>query len=74
MEAHRSHIYQRLTDHGLTHLQVASLVAGGSLVAGLAGMLSIGTSAPLTALSLALIAVIVAVYVRFTPPGAGPKV
>ena len=74
LEAHRSHIYQRLTDRGLTHLQVASLVAGGSLVAGLAGMLSIGTSAPLTALSLALIAVIVAVYVRFTPPGAGPKV
>ena len=40
-EAHRTHIYQRLTDRGLTHLQVASIVALGSLVAGLAGLLSV---------------------------------
>jgi UDP-GlcNAc:undecaprenyl-phosphate/decaprenyl-phosphate GlcNAc-1-phosphate transferase len=74
LEAHRSHIYQRLTDQGLTHLQVAALVAGGSLVTGLAGMLSINGSAPQTALSVALIAVIVAVYARSARPSAGPTV
>jgi UDP-GlcNAc:undecaprenyl-phosphate/decaprenyl-phosphate GlcNAc-1-phosphate transferase len=72
-EAHRSHVYQRLTDRGLTHLQVAALVAGGSLLAGLAGMLSIDGSVPVTALSITLIAAIAAVYARSAPlvPAAG---
>jgi UDP-N-acetylmuramyl pentapeptide phosphotransferase/UDP-N-acetylglucosamine-1-phosphate transferase len=70
--AHRSHIYQRLTDRGFTHRQVATFVGGGSLLTGLAGLLSIGGSAPLAALSVALIAVVVAVYVRSVRPSAEP--
>jgi UDP-N-acetylmuramyl pentapeptide phosphotransferase/UDP-N-acetylglucosamine-1-phosphate transferase len=71
LEAHRAHIYQRLTDRGLTHLQVAAIVAGGSLATGSAGLLSIGWSAPLTALSVVLIAAIAAVYTRSPGSSAG---
>jgi len=67
-EAHRSHVYQRLTDRGLSHLRVAALVAVGSLLAGLAGMLSIDGSVPMTALSIGLIAIIAAAYARSAPP------
>ena len=68
LEAHRSHVYQRLTDKGLSHVQVASLVAAGSLLAGLAGLLSLSGSLPLSAVSVLLIAAIVAVYLRSTTP------
>ena len=68
LEAHRSHIYQRLTDRGLSHLQVASIVAIGSLAAGLAGLLSVEGSVPMTALSVALIALIAIAYVRSATP------
>ena len=74
LEAHRSHIYQRLTDRGFNHLQVATFVAGGSLVSGLSGLLSLSGSAPLTALSVALIAVVVTVYARSARASAGPIV
>lgn len=36
-EAHRMHVYQRLTDQNLSHLAVASIVAFFTLIAGLAG-------------------------------------
>lgn len=68
LEAHRSHTYQRLTDRGLSHLQVASIVAIGSLAAGLAGLMSVEGSAPMTALSVALIALIAIAYVRSATP------
>jgi UDP-GlcNAc:undecaprenyl-phosphate GlcNAc-1-phosphate transferase len=64
LEAHRAHVYQRLTDKGLSHVQVASMVAAGSLLAGLAGTLSLSGSWPLTALSVVLIGVIVTAYLR----------
>jgi UDP-N-acetylmuramyl pentapeptide phosphotransferase/UDP-N-acetylglucosamine-1-phosphate transferase len=73
LEAHRSHIYQRLTDQGHTHLQVAALVASGSLVAGAAGMLSLIQSTPLSVLSMTLIAVIVGAYARLGRPSAEPR-
>jgi UDP-GlcNAc:undecaprenyl-phosphate GlcNAc-1-phosphate transferase len=38
-EAHRSHVYQRLTDMGLSHLRVASIVSAATLLAALAGSL-----------------------------------
>ena len=68
LEAHRSHVYQRLTDKGLSHVQVSSLVAAGSLLAGLAGTLSLSGSLPLTALSVVLIGVIVTAYLRSAAP------
>lgn len=70
-EAHRSHVYQRLTDRGLTHLQVASIVAAGSLLTGFVGLLSIPGSAPMTALSVGLIAIISGLYVRSAAPATG---
>ena len=38
-EAHRSHVYQRLTDLGLSHVQVASIVATASACTGGLGLL-----------------------------------
>ena len=38
-QAHRSHVYQRMTDIGLSHGQVACIVAVASLAAGGAGLL-----------------------------------
>lgn len=67
-EAHRSHVYQRLTDRGLTHLQVAALVALLSLVSGLIGLLAIDGSAPRAAISIALIAGLAIAYVRSAGP------
>jgi len=69
LEAHRSHIYQRLTDRGLSHLQVASIVAGGSLAAGAAGLLSVNGSPAMMAVSIASIAFILLAYVRSAPTG-----
>jgi UDP-N-acetylmuramyl pentapeptide phosphotransferase/UDP-N-acetylglucosamine-1-phosphate transferase len=73
-EAHRTHIYQRLTDRGLTHLQVASIVSIGSLVAGLAGLLAIDGTVPMTALSVALIALVAGLYVKSGQPLPKPTV
>lgn len=43
-EAHRSHLYQRLTDYGQSHLQVAVTVAFFSVAAAAVGLGSIGAS------------------------------
>ena len=64
LEAHRSHVYQRLTDRGFTHLQVATIVALGSLLAGAFGLLSLAGSAPLTAIAVSMILVIAVAYLR----------
>lgn len=42
--AHRQHVYQRLTDTGLSHLQAAGLVTGCSILAGTAGLAVAGSS------------------------------
>lgn len=42
LEAHRSHVYQRLTNHSLSHVTVALIVSMFSLAAGLAGLLALG--------------------------------
>ena len=58
-EAHRSHAYQRLTDFGIPHSVVSSLVALMSAVAAGMGMLSLGhTDWMLSALLMALVAVV----------------
>lgn len=41
-EAHRSHVYQRLTDQSLSHIAVALIVTTFSLFAGAAGLLAVG--------------------------------
>jgi UDP-GlcNAc:undecaprenyl-phosphate GlcNAc-1-phosphate transferase len=43
--AHRQHVYQRLTDSGLSHVSVAMIVAGFSIVAVGIGLSAIGRSA-----------------------------
>ena len=40
-EAHRSHVYQRLVDHGLSHLAVSALVALFSAAAAAFGLLAV---------------------------------
>lgn len=42
--AHRSHVYQRLTDLGLNHYQAAALVSGATLLTAVMGLLSVGRS------------------------------
>lgn len=39
---HRTHVYQRLTDSGLTHSQVSALVLATVLICGLLGLASLG--------------------------------
>ncbi|WP_258803085.1 UDP-phosphate glycosyltransferase [Pseudarthrobacter sp. NS4] len=41
-EAHRSHVYQRLTDQSLSHITVSSIVSVFSLIAGMVGLLALG--------------------------------
>lgn len=67
-EAHRTHAYQRMTDRGLSHVQVALVVGGLSLLTGVIGLMAIEGSAPLTALSIGLIAAVAAGYVWWAPP------
>ena len=72
LEAHRSHVYQRLTDRGLNHLQVATLVALGSLLTGSFGLLALAGSAPMTALAIAMILLIATIYLRSVRIGTAP--
>jgi UDP-N-acetylmuramyl pentapeptide phosphotransferase/UDP-N-acetylglucosamine-1-phosphate transferase/nucleoside-diphosphate-sugar epimerase len=62
--AHRSHVYQRLTDTGLRHPAIAVLVATASALCGLAGI-GIALSPPIIAggLWVALVALVVT-YLR----------
>ncbi|WP_413248048.1 MraY family glycosyltransferase [Sinomonas flava] len=39
--SHREHVYQRLTDNGLSHVQVALLVTAASVATGLAGFYAV---------------------------------
>ncbi|WP_298251473.1 glycosyltransferase family 4 protein [uncultured Arthrobacter sp.] len=78
--AHRQHVYQRLTETGLSHVQVAVFVSIMSALTGAAGFVA-ATAAPPLAVSASLFtAVVVAVYlysprmfraVRASRAGAG---
>ncbi|MGO4588511.1 MraY family glycosyltransferase [Paenarthrobacter sp. 2TAF44] len=61
-ESHRSHTYHQLEDLGLTHLQVAAIVAAGSCATGALGILA-AQAAPWTAvLYLGIAGVLIAGY------------
>lgn len=75
-QAHRDHVYQRLTDAGFTHLQVAAGVTILSLVTGAAGLLALDSAPVPTAMAIMIILAICALYmsapvlVKHTPPQA----
>ncbi|MHA7190988.1 MraY family glycosyltransferase [Arthrobacter sp. MDT2-16] len=60
--AHRQHVYQRLTDTGLSHVQVSLLVSVLSALTGAAGFVSATASAPLAVSASLLAAAVVALY------------
>jgi len=60
-DAHRSHVYQRLTDMGVSHVRVTLTVAAITCIASLAGSLII-VEAGLWAVAVALLAVLSIVY------------
>ena len=60
--AHRQHVYQRLTDAGLSHLQSASVVTGATLLTGGAG-LAMANAGDMIKIALTLFAMaVVALY------------
>lgn len=61
-EAHRSHVYQRLTDQSLSHMAVASIVATFSLIAGVVGLLAVGGGAVRSAGAIVLLLALAATY------------
>lgn len=60
--AHRQHVYQRLTDTGLSHVQVSVLVSVLSALTGAAGFVLATAPAPLAVSASLFAAVVVAVY------------
>jgi UDP-N-acetylmuramyl pentapeptide phosphotransferase/UDP-N-acetylglucosamine-1-phosphate transferase len=62
--AHRQHVYQRLTDVGLSHVQSALVVAVCSLLTGLCGFVAAGSSIPGKASALLVCAAVVLFYLR----------
>jgi UDP-N-acetylmuramyl pentapeptide phosphotransferase/UDP-N-acetylglucosamine-1-phosphate transferase len=62
--SHRSHVYQRLTDTGLGHVQVALLVTLSSALTGAAGFAVATAQAPVAVAGSLFAAVVVALYVN----------
>ncbi len=62
--AHRQHVYQRLTDVGLSHVQSALVVAVCSLLTGLCGLVAAASSMPGKASALLVCAAVVLFYLR----------
>ncbi|WP_104179006.1 glycosyltransferase family 4 protein [Arthrobacter sp. B0490] len=60
--AHRQHVYQRLTDTGLSHVQVSLLVTVLSALTGAAGFVLATTPAPLAVSASVFAAAVVALY------------
>ncbi|WP_258059043.1 glycosyltransferase family 4 protein [Arthrobacter sp. B1805] len=60
--AHRQHVYQRLTDTGLSHVQVSVLVSVVSALTGAAGFVAATASAPRAVSASLFAAVVVALY------------
>jgi UDP-GlcNAc:undecaprenyl-phosphate GlcNAc-1-phosphate transferase len=61
-EPHRSHIYQRLTDGGFSHVQVALLVAGLTVVTSLLGAVSLAGDPDARILADVAVLAVVAAY------------
>ena len=70
--AHRQHVYQRLTDAGLSHLQSASVVTGCTLLTGAAGFAVAGGDDVLK-VAVTLLAVAVVVFYLFSPKVFGRR-
>ena len=64
--AHRQHVYQRLTDTGLSHVQVALVVSVLSALTGAAGFVLATAAAPLAVSASLFAAAVVALYL-FSP-------
>ncbi len=64
--AHRQHVYQRLTDTGLTHVQVAVFVSVLSALTGAAGFVA-ATAAPGLAVSASLFTALVVALYLYSP-------
>ncbi|MCC3267861.1 UDP-phosphate glycosyltransferase [Arthrobacter gengyunqii] len=64
--AHRQHVYQRLTDVGLSHLQSAGVVTVCTLLAGGAGLFVAGAG-DMPKIAVTLFAVAVVVFYLFSP-------
>ncbi|UPO75514.1 UDP-phosphate glycosyltransferase [Arthrobacter sp. Helios] len=60
--AHRQHVYQRLTDAGLSHLQSALLVTLCTAAAGTTGLITGGSSWGVTAAGTVFVAAVAAFY------------
>ncbi|MHA7278811.1 MraY family glycosyltransferase [Arthrobacter sp. MDT2-2] len=60
--AHRQHVYQRLTDTGLSHVQVSLLVSILSALTGAAGFVLATAAAPLAVSASLFAAAVVALY------------
>ncbi|MBF4993571.1 glycosyltransferase family 4 protein [Arthrobacter gandavensis] len=60
--AHRQHVYQRLTDAGLSHLQSASVVTVASLLVGGTGLVTGGSGWGATAAGTLCVAAVAALY------------
>lgn len=61
-ESHRSHIYHQLEDLGMPHVLVASIVAGGSCLTGILGVLAVTSTFFESYYYIAAALVVVAVY------------
>ena len=60
--AHRQHVYQRLTDAGLSHLQSASVVTAATLLVGGTGLITGGSGWGATAAGTLFVAAVAALY------------
>lgn len=61
--SHREHVYQRLTDAGLTHVQSALVVTVCSALVGAAGFISATAPAPLAIICSLFAAAVVVMYI-----------
>lgn len=64
--AHRQHVYQRLTDAGLSHLQSASVVTGCTLLTGAAGLV-VADAGDVVKVAVTLFALAVVVFYLLSP-------
>ena len=62
LESHRSHLYQRLCDLGVSHVQVATVVAAATALTSAFGLLSLGSSPIGTLGAVAGILLVIAGY------------
>lgn len=63
-EAHRMHVYQRVTDYGFSHLKVATGVGFFTIISSLAGFISINETYLNSFVSVALLAITILIYLQ----------